>query len=141
MLGTIRKQQGRLDEAIEQFRETIRRDPGSAEGHLGLGQALQQKKDPAAAAAFAEAERLNRKKADAQAAAFALGVGRQKLAAGDLEGALERLREAVRLAPDAPQAHHQLALALQRKGATEEARAHLATARRLAPWLAASAEP
>ena len=48
----------------------------------------------------------------AQAASFALSAGKQKLANGDLDGALERLREAVRLAPDEPQAHYQLGLAL-----------------------------
>ena len=50
MRGTILKQQGRLDDAIAAFREAIRRQPGSAEAHLSLGQALQQKRDPAAAA-------------------------------------------------------------------------------------------
>jgi tetratricopeptide (TPR) repeat protein len=122
---------------VAEFRETIRHNPSSAEAHLSLGQALQQKKDAAAAAAaFAEADRLNRKKADAQASAFALSAGREKLARGDVDGALERLREAVRLAPDDAQAHYQLALALTRKGTATEAQSHLDVARRLAPWLA-----
>jgi Flp pilus assembly protein TadD len=101
---------------------------------------LQQRKDTEGAArAFAEADRLNKKKADAQAAAFALSMGRDKLARGDLPGALERLREAVRLAPADAQARYQLALALQRSGARAEAQPHLDEARRLAPWLAAEA--
>jgi Flp pilus assembly protein TadD len=41
----------------------------------------------------------------------------------------------VRLAPDNPQAHYQLALALARSGASEEARRHMDEARRLAPAL------
>ncbi|HEY2942427.1 MAG TPA: tetratricopeptide repeat protein, partial [Vicinamibacteria bacterium] len=110
--------------------------PTSAEGYLSFGQLLQQKGDAAgAAAAFAEAERLNRKKADAQAATFAVGVGLERRKAGDLDGAIERFREAVRLAPDHPEAHYQLALALQARGALAEARTHFEEARRLAPHL------
>jgi Flp pilus assembly protein TadD len=93
-----------------------------------------------AAAAFAEAERLNQRKADAQASTFAVGVGREKLKAGDVAGAIERFREAIRMAPDNPQAHFQLALALERSGARAQARVHFAEARRLAPYLQPPAE-
>jgi tetratricopeptide (TPR) repeat protein len=142
LLGSVRKQQGRLDEAIAEFREAIRVQPGLAEAHLSLGQSLQQKQDAAgAAAAFAEAQRLNQKKANAQAAQFALAAARERLARGDLDGALARLREAVRLAPGDAQAHRQLALALAKKGAAAEAASHLAQARRLAPWLGAEPAP
>ena len=55
----------------------------------------------------------------------------QRLKQKDTEGAIERFREAVRLAPDYPEAHYQLALALQARGALEEARIHFAEARRL----------
>jgi Flp pilus assembly protein TadD len=138
----VRRQQGQFDAAVAAFREAIRLDPASAEAHLGLGQVLQQKKDAAgAAAAFAAAEQLNRKKADAQAAEFARSAGLAKLAGGDLAGALERLREAVRLAPEDAQAHAQLARALQKAGARAEAEKHLTEARRLAPWLAARTDP
>ena len=97
-----------------------------------LGQAGQQAE---AAAAMQEAERLNRRKADEQASAFAVAVGVQKLAANDIAGAIERLREAVRLSPDNARARYQLALALQRAGASREAQAQFAEARRLAPYL------
>jgi Flp pilus assembly protein TadD len=96
MRATVLKQQGRLDEAIAGFREAIRRQPASAEAHLSLGQALQQRRDPAAAASLAEAERLNKKKADAQAAAFALSAGRGRMHKGDVAGAVASFREAVR---------------------------------------------
>lgn len=59
----------------------------------------------------------------------------QKLKARDYTGALIQFREAVRLAADNPQAHYQLALALQRTGARAEARVHFAEARRLSPRL------
>jgi tetratricopeptide (TPR) repeat protein len=135
MRATVLKQQGRLDEAIAGFREAIRRQPASAEAYLSLGQALQQRRDPAAAASLAEAERLNRKKADAQAAAFAVSAGRGKMGKGDVAGAITSFREAVRLAPENAEAHFQLGLALRKQGARGEARRHFEEARRLAPYL------
>jgi Flp pilus assembly protein TadD len=99
---------------------------------------LQQKHDPAgAAAAFSEADRLNKAKANSQAAVFAVNAGVERLKANDLTGAIEKFREAIRLSPDDPQAHYQLALALTRRGAREEARLEFEAARRLAPYLKA----
>jgi Flp pilus assembly protein TadD len=110
-----------------------------AEAHLSLGQALRQTGDAAGSvAALQEAHRLNKVKADGQAATFAVSAGKSKLAAGDLAGAIASFREAVRLAPAQAEAHHQLALALEKSpapGAKAEARRHLAEARRLAPYL------
>jgi Flp pilus assembly protein TadD len=88
------------------------------------------------AKALAEAERLNVLKANAQASTFAVGVGLERLKAADLPGAIKQFREAIRLAPDNPRAHYQLALALRRTGANGEAERHFAEARRLAPYLA-----
>jgi Flp pilus assembly protein TadD len=97
---------------------------------------LQRRGDDAGAAqAFAEAERLNKRKADAQAATFAVSVGLGRLKAQDLAGAIERFRDAVRLAPDYPEAHYHLGIALQKAGSSREAKAHLAEARRLNPRL------
>jgi len=62
-------------------------------------------------------------------------AARDWLKANDAAAAVLSLREAVRLAPKNPQAHYQLALALERTGAHEEARTHLEEARRLAPDL------
>ena len=62
---------------------------------------------------------------------------KQKIKAGDYAGAIEKFREAVRLAPENPQAHYQLALALRHTGNVAEARTHLAEARKLAPYLRA----
>jgi Flp pilus assembly protein TadD len=135
MLGTVLKQQGKVDEALAEFRLAIQQHD-SAEPHLNIGQILQQRGDrEGAAAAFAEAERLNKKKADAQAAAFAASAGRSKLAKGDLAGAVASFRNAVRLGPEDAQAHYQLALALRKSGARAEARREMAEARRLAPYL------
>src|SRR5205085_6838954 len=101
-----------------------------------LGQMLQGKGDAAdAAQAFAEADRLRKLTADAQAAVFAINAGRERVKQQDLAGAVQKFREAVRLAPDNAQAHYQLALALRREGRNEEAAKELAAARRLAPYL------
>jgi Flp pilus assembly protein TadD len=59
----------------------------------------------------------------------------QKLKEGDFEAAIVHLREAVRLDAGNAQAHYQLSVALRRHGAGDEAAAHLAEARRLAPDL------
>ena len=118
MLATVLKQEGDAAAALAEFRATIKYRPTSAEAHLSLGQLLPQRGDSAgAAAAFAEAERLQARKADAQASTFAVGVGTERGRAGDLPGAIDQFREAIRLAPDNPHAHYQLALALQQSGA------------------------
>ena len=52
-----------------------------------------------------------------------------------MAGAIDGFREAVRLDPANADAHLQLARALERAGAPDEARAAFAEARRLAPWL------
>ncbi|HEV7499000.1 MAG TPA: tetratricopeptide repeat protein, partial [Vicinamibacteria bacterium] len=139
MLGTVLRQQGGSDAALDELRETVRLQPRSAEAQLSIGQILRQKGDAAGAeAAFAEAERLHKRTADDQAASFAVSAGAKKLAAGDLAGAIVSFREAVRLAPEQAQAHYQLGLALRRSrtaGAAAESRQHLAEARRLAPYL------
>jgi Flp pilus assembly protein TadD len=136
MLGTILKQQGALAEAAARFRSAIKYRPTSAEAHRSLGQTLkQQGQEDAALSALAEADRLDRKTADAQASTFAVSVGVEKLSAGDYVGAIERFREALRLAADNPQAHYQLGLALRRTGARDEARSHFAEAHRLSPHL------
>ncbi|MGH9592308.1 MAG: tetratricopeptide repeat protein, partial [Bryobacteraceae bacterium] len=50
---------------------------------------------------------------------------------GDLIGATEHLREAVRLEPDVPEVHTELADVLERQGQHAEAQRQLAQARRL----------
>ena len=136
MLGTVLRQQGDSADALTEFRATIKYRPTSAEAHLSLGQMLTQLgQKNEAEAAFAEAARLNQRKADAQASTFAVAAGMAKIKDADLQGAIATLRDAIRLAPDNPQAHYQLALALQRSGARADAAAHFAEAQKLAPYL------
>ena len=136
MLGTVLKQQGELDAAHAEFRRTIELQPASAEAYISLGQTLQQQgSGGAAAAAFEQARALNQRKADAQASTFAVSVGNRLLKGGDVAGAIAQYREAVGLAADNPQAHYQLAAALARRGARQEAQREFEEARRLAPYL------
>ena len=58
-----------------------------------------------------------------------------------MAGAIEKFREAIRLAPENARAHYQLGLALERTGARAEAQAHFAEAERLAPYLTTAAKP
>jgi Flp pilus assembly protein TadD len=132
----VLKQLGDRDGALEEFRKTIALHPESAEAHLSVGQLLQQRGEAEAArTALEEAKRLRQRKADAQASVFAVSLGLRRAGEGDLAGAVESFREAVRLAPDSADAHYQLALALRRRGAAEEADVHFREARRLAPYL------
>src|SRR6185295_5040965 len=136
MLGTIFKQRGDVDAALEELRQMIRLNPASAEAHTSLGQVLSALHDPSgAAASLAEAERLNKLKADAQAAVFAVNAGLERMKRDEVSAAIARFREAVRLAPDNAQAHYQLAIALRRTGALEESRREFQIARRLSPFL------
>jgi len=136
MVGTIFRQDGDADAALFELREAIRLNPMSAEAQTTLGQMLQARRDAEGAAkAFAEAERLNKLKADAQAAVFAVNAGIEAMKRHETAAAIEKFREAVRLAPDNAQAHYQLALALRRAGRQDEARAEFTAARRLAPYL------
>jgi Flp pilus assembly protein TadD len=120
----------------------VRLRPRAPEAYLSLGQLLRQRGDAAgAAAALAEADRLNKRKADEQAATFAVSAGMKRRDAGDLAGAIASFREAVRLAPDHAAARYQLALALEKSGARVEARRQMAQARRLAPYLDTTEAP
>jgi len=139
MLATILKQQGRVEAALDEVRETIRINPLSGEAQTTLGQLLQAKRDAEGAkAAFMEAERLNKLKADAQASVFAVNAGLDQLKRQAVAAAIAKFREAIRLAPDNAQAHFQLALALRRIGHQDEASREFDTARRLAPYLRAT---
>jgi tetratricopeptide (TPR) repeat protein len=136
MRGLVLREAGEAAAALEALQEAVALRPSSADAHLSLARALQQQGQPeAAAAALATATRLSKLKSDAQASTFAVGVGRARLRARDIDGAIAQFREAVQLAADNPHAHYQLALALRAHGDLRDAARHFDEASRLAPYL------
>lgn len=67
-----------------------------------------------------------------------LKEGLKKLRANDNLGAIQSFKHAESLAPDVPQVHHNLGIALAKSGKTKEAIMHLEKARQLDPNLAAT---
>ena len=121
--------QGKLEEAIAEFRTAIRLKPDFAEAHYNLGIALAgQGKLEEAIAEYRAAIRL---KPDDAEAHNNLGVALD--GQGKLEEAIAEYREAIRLKPDFAEAHSNLGDALADQGKLEEAIAEYRTAIRLKP--------
>jgi tetratricopeptide (TPR) repeat protein len=119
--------QGRLDEAIAEYREALRIKKDYREAHNNLGVALNEKGRPdEAIAEFREALRL---KKDSAAAHHNLGCALLKK--GQFDEALAAFREALRLKKDFPEAHHYLGDILRGKGQLDEAIAEYREAIRL----------
>jgi tetratricopeptide (TPR) repeat protein len=122
---------GRLDEAVAQYEEAIRMRPDFAEAHNDLGaaySAIPGRTDDALAQ-YGEALRLNPGYAPAWRN---LGAARFNL--GDMAGAADAFRAAVRLQPGSAEAHYVLGLALSRMpGRIDDAATQYREALRLAP--------
>lgn len=153
-LGIALIRLGRREEGIDHFRRAIEFKPSLAEAHFNLGLAKAESGDFAAAIPhFAETIRLrpthvdveinwgvalalSRRLSEArthferaiglapQSAAVRQVYGRVLLNAGELEGAVDELRAALRLDPDLPGLHRELASAYERLGRISEARYH-----------------
>jgi len=121
-LGRIREQQGRLEEALSEYRRAaaLRPQYGAALLRAG-GLLLRLGQTRTAERAFQGALELDPKSGAAQA-----GLGRSALALADPKRAIERLQAALALAPEASSLHYELAMAYRQTGAVEQARAHLA---------------
>ena len=124
----------RLDEAIAEFQQELKLDPGDAATTLRLGMALVEARREAAALAPLE---LAVRGASASAIALYY-LGRCQLALDRTSDAVASLRRSLELAAaEKPiddgrlrSVHYQLALALQKIGATDEAATHFAEAQR-----------
>jgi tetratricopeptide (TPR) repeat protein len=123
---------GKHDAACVEFRRAIALKPSYGMAYLNLGQALSLRNSPgdleSARAAFQTG--IGIRPLDWQLQ-NGLGIALAKL--GDEQAAIERFREAVKLAPDAAAAHLNLGLFLRRQGATAEALGHLEEATTLIP--------
>jgi tetratricopeptide (TPR) repeat protein len=162
-LGTIALDRGRLDEAVELFRASIRVEPRQHEAHNNLGNALRQRGEFDDAAAAVEAAlavepdyalahnslALIRHDQGAYRAAIAsferalaldpglaaaeTNLGITLAAAGDLDGAIRHHRAAVALAPTLTAARTNLAAVLIERGEYDAAIAELARVVELEP--------
>lgn len=136
MLGTVLKQMNKLPEAARALQEAIRLQPDLLGAHTNLATVLRQMGDTSGAEAESHiAEQLSKQKTSLQAATFATNSGDHLLNAGDIDGAISQYRNAIQLAPGYAPAHHQLAIALSRKGKANEATLEFKKASELDPRL------
>lgn len=126
-LGLALATQGRLDEAISQYREAIQLGNDYPEAHNDLGAALAaQGKLEAAVSQYREAIRLKDNYVDAHN-----NLGNALAAQGKLEEAISHYRKAIRLDHNNSKSHYNLGAALTTQGKLEEAISHLREAIRL----------
>jgi tetratricopeptide (TPR) repeat protein len=108
---------GRLDEAIDHFRQSVRINPDYAEGHNNLGAALMlQGRLDEAVRAYREALRIE---PDLRGAHFNLALVFRSQ--GRLDDAILHFREALRCAPGSASTMTKLGEALEARGESDEA--------------------
>lgn len=136
MLGTVLKQQSKLQDAATALREAIRLQPDFAGAHTTLAAVLRQLGDTVGAAEEARTgTALAKRKTDLQASLFATNSGKRLRRVGDLDGAISQFRAAINAAPDYAPAHYELGLALLQQGKKEEASQEFQKAASLDPKL------
>lgn len=129
-LGHALETSGQPTEAVEAFRRATQAAPGDALSWRELGQIyVKQAKQAEAVAALEKSLQLD---SEAPEAHYALGLARSQ-PNGDLGRAEASFREAIRLAPDYPEAHMNLAILLFQGQRAEEAGYHFERALRFRP--------
>ncbi len=131
-LGDALDKKGQTGEAVSQFQEAIRLQPGYAYAHNNLGVALfEQGQTGKAISQYQEAIRLKRDYAQAY---FNLGVA--LFSKGQTDEAISQYQEAIRLNPDYAEAYINLGNVLIKIGQTGEAIKQYQEAVRLNPVFA-----
>ena len=126
-MGRLRLLQRAPERALAEYRAALALDPSLVDAHFNVGQLLFNLGRPEEArTAFEAALAL----APAHAGAWN-GIGALALAGEDPQRAAEAFARAVEADPEYADAHHNLAVALERLGRAEEARAARAEAQRL----------
>ncbi len=111
---------GRRREAIEAYRQVLKKRPDWVEAQINLGTLLYEEDEPQEAVkAYRRAVELEPANALAR---FNLGSVLDEL--GQVSTARDELRQAVRLKPDYADAHYNLALVAEKLGGWAEARRH-----------------
>ena len=128
-LGETLRRQGKLDEAIAQFRRALAINPRYAEAHynLGIASASQGRLD--------EAENQFRQtlKIEPESCGSPQQPRRRLAFQGRLDEAAQHYREAIRIKPDNAEARNNLAMALHGQGKIAEAAVQWREAVRLQP--------
>jgi serine/threonine protein kinase/Flp pilus assembly protein TadD len=116
-LGAALKDNGKVDEAIAEYREAIDIKKDYGEAHRNLGYALwEQGKVDLAIAEYREAIGINKNDSDAHN-----NLGVALMSKGLLDEAIVECKEAIQVRKNNAEAHNSLGVALQNKGRLEEA--------------------
>jgi tetratricopeptide (TPR) repeat protein len=128
-LGNYLGARGRMDEAVEHYRDALRINPAYADAWNNLGAALARRSQlDEAVASYQQAVQLS-----PASATIHHNLGLSLLQLGRDQEALEHFAEAVRLRPGYARAHHSLGRVLERLGRTDEALERYRLAVRLHP--------
>jgi len=128
-LGVALANVGKINEAIQQYREALRAHPDNADAHFSLGVALVKIGQAGEAIEqYREAIRLKPDYVDAYN-----NLGLVLAAAGKIDEAMEEFRGALRVKPDCADAHYNLGLALAGLGRSRQAIEHYQQAVRWKP--------
>jgi len=108
---------GQLEQAVATLRRFIARNPADGPAHYMLARALQQTGRAAEAGGeFQESAALNQAKHGLEQAGLLTANGIVDLRAGKIADAVSKLRKAVELKPDYPEAQFYLGIALAQSG-------------------------
>jgi tetratricopeptide (TPR) repeat protein len=128
-LGVALEESGRADEALKEYQEAARLEPGFAQVHNNLGNLLQaQGRTAEALAQYREGLRL-----DPKAPMLHANVGTLLVQLGQFDEAMREYDEAARLAPKDPRPHYLMAKAWLRQNRPQPAVEQFAQALALDP--------
>ncbi len=134
LLGCALEQTGNFEEAIREFQEALRMDPGYAEAHGNLGDTLLQAgKIHEAMKQWQQAIQLNPRYPQAR---YNLGVA--LALQGRTQEAIDQWEEALRIKPDYAEAHYNLGVAMEKMGRLDSAVEHYRRALIINPDYAAA---
>jgi protein O-GlcNAc transferase len=129
VLGSVLKQLDRREEAEAALRKAVELLPNQPGAHITLAAVLAEEgKTQEAAAERKLAAGLSRTAVNRQRAQLSTNAGNQSLQRGEIAEAVGRYLEAIAADPGYAEAHSQLAVAYERQGRAEDAKAERAKA-------------